>query len=425
MKPYKWDRDKWQRDDEWWNPYNPAGRLKGKGTTTWTRQEKRRKKREEEEREEEEKKGKSLKKGQPATLPEKKARNKEPAEPLEKKAEKATASTEERVKQEKPLEKEVEKEGKKGEEQPLKKEAEKDDKKGEEQPLKKEAEEGDKKEEEKPLEKEAGEDGKKGKEKPLEKEAGEEGKKEEGKSLEKGQEEDGWTVQKSKRKVQEEKREAKQKEQRSYLDVVVKGGTLEKGHGHHKKKGKVDEGYVGLGNSSSSSSNPMSQPSPPPQPKRLKGTPSAQQKESFPERRPPTPPRKKPLEQRLALDWRNCMQVKEYGRDLVPDRNIRAVWDLQAEGWEVCLLSFAGNAQGERVRKWAKSLPIKWADITIVGERKGPDGKAAAALHLGCTHLVDDHAGICQESLEKGLLVFPICLRLWIACCKWTGENPA
>ena len=37
-KPYKWDKEKWEKDEEWWNPYNPAGRLKGKGTTSWARQ---------------------------------------------------------------------------------------------------------------------------------------------------------------------------------------------------------------------------------------------------------------------------------------------------------------------------------------------------------------------------------------------------
>ena len=33
-KPYKWDQAKWEKDDEWWNPYNKVGRLKGKGSTT-------------------------------------------------------------------------------------------------------------------------------------------------------------------------------------------------------------------------------------------------------------------------------------------------------------------------------------------------------------------------------------------------------
>lgn len=37
-KPYKWDQAKWEKDDEWWNPYNKVGRLKGKGSTTWARQ---------------------------------------------------------------------------------------------------------------------------------------------------------------------------------------------------------------------------------------------------------------------------------------------------------------------------------------------------------------------------------------------------
>ena len=36
--PYKWSKDIWEEDAEWWNPYNKRGRLKGKGSTTWKRQ---------------------------------------------------------------------------------------------------------------------------------------------------------------------------------------------------------------------------------------------------------------------------------------------------------------------------------------------------------------------------------------------------
>ena len=34
---YTWDESQWVQDDEWWNPFNKIGRLKGKGTTSWAR----------------------------------------------------------------------------------------------------------------------------------------------------------------------------------------------------------------------------------------------------------------------------------------------------------------------------------------------------------------------------------------------------
>ena len=79
---------------------------------------------------------------------------------------------------------------------------------------------------------------------------------------------------KSKRKKQQEKKQAEeqQKKQPSYLEVVVKGGPLEKGQNQPKKKGKLDDmQYVSLGSSSSSSSVAQPQPPTPPQPSRLRG----------------------------------------------------------------------------------------------------------------------------------------------------------
>ena len=133
---------------------------------------------------------------------------------------------------------------------------------------------------------------------------------------------------KSKRKKQQEKKQAEeqQKKQPSYLEVVVKGGPLEKGQNQPKKKGKLDDmQYVSLGSSSSSSSVKQPQPPTPPQPSRLRGTPAQPEKLELPQRppRPPSPP-KKPLKKRLALDWHNCFQIREHGKDVVPNRHIRA-----------------------------------------------------------------------------------------------------
>ena len=221
--------------------------------------------------------------------------------------------------------------------------------------------------------------------------------------------EHSWEEKKSKRKKQQEKKEAReqQKEPASYLEVVVKGGPLQKGQNQPKKKGKLDgKQYVSLGTSSSSSS--LSQPPTPPKPSRLRGTPAQPEREGLPERQPPTPPPPKHLKKRLALDWHNCFQIREKGEDVVPNSHIRAYWDLQADGWEVFLLSFAGRERGEEVLQWAKSLPIKWAGMKIVTHRTGCWGKTEWALHFKCTHVLDDTPEILRESLEKRLKVVPI-----------------
>lgn len=81
------------------------------------------------------------------------------------------------------------------------------------------------------------------------------------------------------------------------------------------------------------------------------------------------------------------------------------------EGWEIYLLSYAGHKRGQEVVSWAQSLPIHWSHIRIVEARCGVWGKASWAQHLGCTHLADDHAEICQEAWRKGLKVYPVTTR--------------
>ena len=80
MPKYKWDSKKWENDDEWWNPYNPKGRLKGKGTTSWARQLRRQAMQPDAQQplEKEAEKQQELAEGKPAELP----------QPLEKKSKK-------------------------------------------------------------------------------------------------------------------------------------------------------------------------------------------------------------------------------------------------------------------------------------------------------------------------------------------------
>ena len=91
---------KWEKDEEWWNPYNPKGRLKGKGTTSWARQLRRQA---QQPLQKEAENQKELAEGQPAELP----------KPLEKRPKETNQQHKQPLekwqrKQDKPLEKKAE-----------------------------------------------------------------------------------------------------------------------------------------------------------------------------------------------------------------------------------------------------------------------------------------------------------------------------
>lgn len=218
--------------------------------------------------------------------------------------------------------------------------------------------------------------------------------------------EEEWQVATNKRKKKE-----KQAEKKTYLDVVVKGGLQD--HKTPKQKQRTSRGYVSLGSESASSSRASSDKGTPAQPARMSLVEPLQKRQEVTEPLEKRQEIPRPLEtrQRLALDWHNVFQLTHRGEEYVPNAHIRAFWDLQAEGFEIYLLTFCGRERGETVVKWAKSLPIKWGYIKVVGDRCGPWGKAEWAKHLGCTHLADDNADICKESLEKGLKVYPVTTR--------------
>ena len=439
-KPYKWDQAKWEKDDEWWNPYNKVGRLKGKGSTTWARQARRAAQfagntdQQPLEKGQKEKKTEAMEVIQEETQQPLEKRKKTTDDPKEKgaaskklepkKAEKEAASgasaSSSSGEHAKPLEKEAVKEKP---EKPLEKDAAKEEpgkplekgKATEEvaKPLEKRQAENEpqKKEESKPVETElaAHEPAK-----PLEKgQAKNEPGQEAGKPLETAKQEpapepteEEWQVATNKRKKKE-----KQAEKKTYLDVVVKGGLQD--HKAPKQKQRTSRGYVSLGSESASSSRASSQKGTPAQPARMSLLEPLQKRQGVTEPLEKRQEIPRPLEirQRLALDWHNVFQLAYRGEDYVPNAHIRAFWDLQAEGFEIYLLTFCGRERGDTVVKWAKSLPIKWGYIKVVGDRCGPWGKAEWAKHLGCTHLVDDNADICKESLEKGLKVYPVTTR--------------
>ena len=126
MPKYKWDSKKWENDDEWWNPYNPKGRLKGKGTTSWARQLRRQAMQPDAQQplEKEAEKQQELAEGKPAELPQplekrQKDGNQQPNKPLEKWQKKTDQA----------LEKKAEASEKQGEKKDENKTSGKDDKK--------------------------------------------------------------------------------------------------------------------------------------------------------------------------------------------------------------------------------------------------------------------------------------------------------
>ena len=173
---------------------------------------------------------------------------------------------------------------------------------------------------------------------------------------------------------------------------------------------KIGNGYVGIGSSSSSCS---TLPSPSPstsshQPLR-QGTPATpREKGSLGGGRKPLEQGQKKSRKVLCLDWHNVFQIQEGWKDVVPDRHIQKLWDLQGEGWKIHLVSFCGQKRAQEVEDWARSLPVKWASVRCIRERCGKWGKTAWAIWLGCTWLCDDNKDICQEALEEGLEVLPV-----------------
>ena len=103
----------------------------------------------------------------------------------------------------------------------------------------------------------------------------------------------------------------------------------------------------------------------------------------------------------LCLDWHNVFQIKEGWKDVVPDRHINKIWDLQAEQWEIHLISFCGQKRAQEVEDWARSLPIKWASVRCIRERCGPGPSILDALLSWTT---------TDISLKKP------CKKAWMCC---------
>ena len=155
---------------------------------------------------------------------------------------------------------------------------------------------------------------------------------------------------------------------------------------HTRPEASKPGGYVALGTSSSSSPSPSPAKPKPPLEKRVKQLPV----------------------KKIAVDWHGVFEVKRNGRDVIPDSHIRALWDLEGDGWHTTLLSYAGWKREQQVRAKLNEMHVSFDEIIFVRERTGSSGKAAKALEKGITHIIDDNGDILWESLEKGLEILPV-----------------
>ena len=423
--PYKWSKDIWEEDAEWWNPYNKRGRLKGKGSTTWKRQAVRA--------------AKAKAQAAPAVAapPEQ-----DGAQPLQKR------QGEEKVKEEEPLQKRQGEEKVK-EEEPLQKRQEAT---AVEQPLEKRPGE-----EAKPLEKRQEEQKEVDENtQPLEKRPEEQKEvKKEIKPLEKRQATAKATPQPLQKGPAEEVkpnffRKLPQERWRDDEKCLLCNKVLTQAHIctplHMKKmeqalneweaevkaasaaaeaqaKAKAQAKRAEEAQTSEEGSGEWTtvagkrkqwkkreeQPLQKGGAREVSLSSSSESNTSFPEplqkRQENAPPQANKV---VAVDWHNVLQVKRKGEEVVPDAHVRSIWDLQQKGFDIILLSFAGWARGKEVVAKAKQLPVKWTDVIICSDPTGEWGKAAWCEYLGATYLVDDNRAICQEALEKGLTVLPV-----------------
>ena len=394
---YKWDREKWEQDPTWWDPYNKSGRLKGKGRTTRARQERRALETPEE------RQARKGKRDQEALRLEKEASAKE-AEIQLAKLEASVKEAEEKKKLEASA-----KEAAEAKVEASAKEA------AEAKPAQAHSEKEKAAEAKAAPEKGAAAAAKKvfG---PSEKEKAAEDKaasaKEASAEAKGSSEKDGPA-----RKEQPSRPEATYKEvlvgwqlleqQASAKEepwVLVekkkpcKKGTrepLEKKAEPRKQpaaKRKTEPGYVPLGSSSSSSSS--SSPAP--------------QASSAKEDRSHKEPLQKKAKTPVAIDWHGVFQITEWGQDKVPDSHIAALWDLQPPGFENHLVSFCKWKREQEVREWLRKLPVNFDAEHFCRERCGEGGKVEYALKKGIDIVIDDNSSILWEAYKKGLWVMPI-----------------
>jgi hypothetical protein len=110
----------------------------------------------------------------------------------------------------------------------------------------------------------------------------------------------------------------------------------------------------------------------------------------------------------VGVDWHNTLQA--WDNNVVPPYNLTALEKLLDNGFKVTILSYCFAKREKEVMDAAKGL--RCADrleaIECCRGKCGPLGKTWLFLAWGITGLFDDNKDVCQESLAKGLEIYPI-----------------
>ena len=113
----------------------------------------------------------------------------------------------------------------------------------------------------------------------------------------------------------------------------------------------------------------------------------------------------------VGVDWHNTLQA--WGNNQVPPYNLSALEKLLDKGFKVTILSFCFEKREAEVMENARALRCadRLEHIECCRGKVGPLGKTWLFLAWGITAVFDDNPQILQESLGKGLDVYPICTR--------------
>ena len=355
---YKWDREKWLEDPTWWEPYNKAGRLKGKGQTTRARQMRRAL-----ETPEEREARKAKREEEKKAASEKEAKKESPGA-----SEKEAGSNKgafEKGASSKPPQAASEKEA---ESKPPQAASEKEEKKESPGTFEKEAESN------------TGAPEKGASSKPPQAASEKEVKPFESRHATYKEVLEGW-------KDKEKRLEGGHSTDGEWQ--VVQRPRPKKRH-WQLKAAKPKNGYIPVGSDSSSS------------------TPAA--KASKPE----------PLK-KVAIDWHNVIQLTSPQRgDYILNSHIRAIWDMQSNGFQVVVISYCFAKRAASVKEWAASLPVRFDKVITTTKKTGWQGKAQLARKEGCEWLIDDDVWICREAKNQNLKVYPI--ETWDEKHCWVRE---
>ena len=130
---------------------------------------------------------------------------------------------------------------------------------------------------------------------------------------------------------------------------------------------------------------------------------------------------KQPLKKgRVMVDYHNTLEVREN----ISQANQDAVATLLEKGYQVTICTWCGAERAAKVRQHLEQMPW-WDDVQFLhtSHRKGPGAKPDLAKRHGCFALFDDAQDICEEAYMEGLKVFPIQLAGAWGVHRWANRE--